>query len=32
MSGVKAEARDKAGNAMVGTGEFGFGRDTDAGP
>ena len=32
MSGGKAEARAKGGNAMVGTGWFGFGGNADGGP
>ena len=31
MSGRKTEARDKGGNAMVGTVGFGFGGDADGG-
>ena len=31
MSGSKTEARDKGGNAVMGTGGFGFGGDADGG-
>ena len=31
MSGGEEEAKAKGGNEMVGTGGFGFGRDTDSG-